>query len=199
MEIETKHVDRTILLLKRKLQEDDRGDEWRLGSKPVTVRPEQIGAGITMLMPELFHDMDKIKAQTIYPRKNRPKVIKTNQNNTVTVTFQVTGQERPAEIMAADVCHYLVKTKPQYVFYERDKRQGKQTDIFWFDFKGFGIDRMFYCLIFICDIGKWNVTGNFHCDFKDYVNWKPLILKLVQTISVDGSMETEEKDERLSN
>jgi hypothetical protein len=199
------HVDRTILLLKRKLQEKQRSDKWYLGSKAVIVRQESIGGGLYMKMPTLLADMDPVRARIIFPRRDRPTIIKTDKDNNATLTIKLvprpdedgewsgmpdkeTGRSAMSDVdvewTTKKISDHLAKVHPQNVFYEHGIIKGRQGDFSWFDFKGFGIERMYYGLIFVGVIDRRLVIGNFHCTFADYVKWKPLVMAMIESVGV---------------
>ena len=192
---EAEYADRMILALREKCKErqsgqTDTGTEIAVGlSQQELYREEMFGHKYSILLPVILADMDSSIIRAKYPNNNRPQIIKTDQDNDVTMTFSIMpGQETEEQ---TDILLYMrslrndmKKIWKQNVFYDLGKVMAGGHTVGWMDFKAFCIDGSIYSLMFLFQAGEQMVLGNFHCSFVQYDIWKPVILKLLTTIQV---------------
>lgn len=203
---ETEYKDRLILALRKKYAEklselESVGENILIEGKRIALHREWLlGEKCSVLLPEILKDMGIVEASARYRRNNRPQIIKAEVNGDAALTFSLVPI-KGSGLDAMDSMEKLQKIREdtkkiwkQNVFYDEGKVQAGQLEIAWMDLKAFCLNGSLYSLIFLFDIQEEIVLGNFHCGFRRYDVWKPIILKLLTTLQIQ-----EENYERLSD
>ncbi len=188
-------MDETVLALRAKCQEQQYGhqlvdEDVQIGLSKISLTRTLLFGGIcSMMLPDVLTDMDDRNIKIKYLNHNRPQIIKTDLNMDVTITFKLLPFFELEN--AIDILEQLKKMRcdmkqiwKQNVFYDMGTVMAKGVPVAWMDFRGFCIDGSLYSMIFMFQAGEQIVLGNFHCSFPQYDIWKPIIVKLFETIEI---------------
>lgn len=139
----------------------------------------------TVSIPAHMYGMELWKRFVKYRGSTQPDIIMTDKNADATFTFSLAGQaaegEKPEQRMEglrAD----MQKVWKQAVFYDTGVVMAGEIPVPWMDCKTFCLDGSLYCLLFLFEIQGQLILGNFHCSFSRYDRWKPIVLKVLETI-----------------
>lgn len=193
---EAEYGDRTILALKQKYREKQSeyqpaGKEMLIGADAAALHREVLFNGkCSMLLPEILKDMGDRERAIKYRSRNRPQVIKTDHEGNASMTFSLLSipeGEEPEDVREklGRIRDSMKKVWKQNVFYDTGAAEAGGTTVAWMDFKAFCLDGSLYSLLFLFRAGDGEVLGNFHCSFSLYDRWKPVVLKLLETIKTE--------------
>ena len=85
----------------------------------------------------------------------------------------------------------LKRADEKNVFYDQGNISGN-VPMVWFDYKSFAADERVYNMMFLILSDRKMMVGTFYCIFKDYDKWRPVILRMLETIQTE-----EEECERI--
>lgn len=152
----------------------------------------------TIMLPANLHDMKREHRYAKYRSLTCPEVVMTDENTDATFTFSFAGQaaegeepEQRMEGLRAD----MKKVWKQAVFYDTGVVMAEDIPVPWMDCKTFCLDGSLYCLLFLFELQGKLILGNFHCSFPQYDRWKPVVLRVLETIEKKGGR----NDEGLSD
>ncbi len=178
-----KKTDQLILELRRKYRQEqsDTQEQEQQGFQEVSL----YGGLCTIMLPANLNDMKREHRYAKYRSLTRPEVVMTDKNADATFTFSLAGQaaegEKPEQRMEglrAD----MQKVWKQAVFYDTGVVMAGEIPVPWMDCKTFCLNGSLYCLLFLFELQKQLIMGNFHCSFPQYDRWKPVVLKVLETI-----------------
>ena len=149
------------------------------------------GMGFSVRIPEEFEQADEESAAGIFWSEKRPPVILITPKREKGLTFQFLDNGI-AEKTLSD-CRKIIKQLVEQldercVFYS----MGEESGSVWFDYKSFAKNKTVYNMIFLFQAGGRKILGTFYCIFEIYDKWKPIVLKMLETVKTK-----EETDERL--
>ncbi len=192
--MEAEYKDKIILALRRKyiekqLEELPAGEEILIGTGSVPLRRESIFEGkCSMLLPENVSDMPLSGRAVKYRSKNRPQIIKTDQDGDASFTFSIIPADDSKQELQArlrNIRDDMKKVWKQNVFYDEGKVHTDAGAAVWMDFRSYCLNGSLYNLMFLFEMEAGTVLGSFHCSFPKYDVWKPVVLKLLTTIQAD--------------
>lgn len=140
---------------------------------------------LSALIPESFHEMPAKMAKIKYPSENRPQVIQSNEDGSVNFAFSRLNSLIPPDQMrtiGTAIKSMIARVQPAAVFYEEKEEPLENTQIEWFDFKGYAIDSQIYNLIFVTSMGNRLILGIFNCLFADCEEWKPIAHQMMLSL-----------------
>ena len=189
-------IDSTIIALKEKCKErqvtyQQTEGSVLIASDKISLHRELLfGGNFSMMLPDTMRDMDSVDRIIKYRNQSRPKVIKTDFQADVTISFNLLQAENVDETENVDVQMQKIrddlrKIFKQNVFYDIGEVMTGEISIAWMDYRSFCIDGSLYNLLFLVQIEGEMLLGHFHCSFLRYDVWKPVILKLLETVQVD--------------
>ncbi|MDE7200092.1 MAG: hypothetical protein K2O15_14605 [Lachnospiraceae bacterium] len=183
-----KKTDQLILELRRKYRQensDTRAQEQQ-GFQEVSL----YDGLCTIMLPANLNDMKREHRYAKYRSLTRPEVVMTDKNADATFTFSLAGQaaegekpEQRMESLRAD----MQKVWKQAVFYDTGVVMAGEIPVPWMDCKTFCLNGSLYCLLFLFELQKQLIMGNFHCSFPQYDRWKPVVLRVLETIEKKGA------------
>lgn len=154
-------------------------------------REHDFGMGFSVQIPGEFEQADEESASEIYWSEKRPLIILTTPERESGITFQFLNEEVTNETLSdcrKTVKHLIEQIDPRCVFYS----MGETIESVWFDYKSFAKNEAVYNMVFLFQAGQRKILGTFFCIFKLYDRWKPVVLKILETIKPK-----EDIDERL--
>lgn len=181
------YQDKLILELRRKYRQKqpdilvEEQKEWKRILLP--------GRVCYMMLPVYMHDMRQRERWIKYRSFKCPDVVLTDGNADVTFTFSLAGQaveaEKPIQRLES-LRRDMQKIWKQMVFYDMETVMAGEIPIPWMDCKTFCLNGSLYCLLFLLEMQGQLILGNFHCSFPQYDRWKPMVLRLLQTVEEEG-------------
>lgn len=181
------YQDKLILELRRKYRQKqpdafvEEQKEWK--------RIPLFNGLCSIMFPAYMHDMGQRERWIKYRSFECPDVVITDGDADATFTFSLAGQavetEEPAERLES-LRRDMQKVWKQAVFYDRGTVMAGEILIPWMDCKTFCLNGSLYCLLFLLEIQGQLILGNFHCSFPQYDRWKPMVLRLLQTVEEGG-------------
>ena len=167
---------------------DPTGSVW-IGDTCYKFRMETLFNGrLRVYLPEQFADMPDSSAKVKYPSRNRPSIIKTNENATVDFTFSFIG-ENQFRLTAQTVWNEIEYYFPRNVLYDTGTFTKENQEIFWLEYKSFSMESEVYNLLFTIVFGntdtKSTILGAFNCAFASYDIWKPCVLQIIEAIQCE--------------
>lgn len=147
---------------------------------------------VKVLLPESFHDMDPEIVKMKYPMEQRPTIIKTNEESTIDVSFNLTEGEFHKEY-TENMLEYLMNVIKNFqagtIMIDHNVEINQhELMIGWFDYMRPVIDGRLYCLIFFFELEGRFLTGGCLCSEKDMVNWKPVFMQILNSIRLEENM-----------
>lgn len=177
--------------LNRMKRKFDAGAGKRQKSIEDAYKEQDFGMGFTVRVPGEFEQADEESASEIYWSEKRPLIILTTPEREKGLTFQFLNEESAGKGLTD--CRETVKQlagqmDERCVFYS----VGEQAGAVWFDYKSFAKEQAVYNMVFLFQADERKVLGTFYCIFETYDKWKPVVLKMLETLKTK-----EETDERL--
>lgn len=193
-EINDNDIDKIFLQLQRELNKIKQETQERADlSKKLKWFPS---LGIAMYIPDGFFEADEDKTASIFFSKNRPELVLINPSAHSGLTFQTAILEKKTYVL--DLYHereqmiqILKRADEKNVFYDQGNISGN-VPMVWFDYKSFAADERVYNMMFLILSDRKMMVGTFYCIFKDYDKWRPVILRMLETIQTE-----EEECERI--
>lgn len=196
---ENEYIDTQILALRSKyheiqLENQPVGNEIQIGTdRAALYKADLFDGACSIMLPETMTDMDSTDRAVIYQNRNRPQIIKADQDSCAAITFSMlpqTGREQQRQMteQMAVIRNDMKKIWKQSVFYDIGKVMAENTPVAWMDFRAYCLDGNLYSLLFMFQTQEQTVLGNFHCSFPKYEIWKPVVLKLLTTIQAENTL-----------
>lgn len=193
-EINDNDIDKIFLQLQRELNKIKQDTQERADpSKKLKWFPS---LGIAMDIPDGFFEADEEKTASVFFSKNRPELVLINPSAHSGLTFQTAILEKKTYVL--DLYHerekmiqILKRADEKNVFYDQGNISGN-VPMVWFDYKSFASDERVYNMMFLILSDRKMMVGTFYCIFKDYDKWRPVILRMLETIQTE-----EEECERI--
>ena len=140
---------------------------------------------ISLWLPASFVDMPTKIARLKYPSEQRPQIIKTNLLGDINFAFNLFDKKiSPKQIQSAadEMRAALKKLNPANVFYREKTEEFGDTNLSWFEFKGYGLDAQIYYIIFLTSIGSNLLHGVFNCSMENMEAWKDAAFQVIHSI-----------------
>jgi hypothetical protein len=193
-EINDNDIDKTLLQLQKELEKIKQGTEGRADQSKNLRRFPSLG--IALEIPDGFFEADEEKTASVFFSKNRPDLVLINPSAHSGLTFQTAILEKKTFVL--DLYHereqmiqILKRADGKNVFYDQGNVTGN-VPMVWFDYKSFAADERVYNMMFLILSDRKMMVGTFYCIFKDYDKWRPVILRMLETIQTE-----EEECERI--
>ncbi len=137
----------------------------------------------SLILQDDYTDMDEVQRYAKYPRLRRPSIIKVNGNTSFTLSM-VKKKQDDLDVAYENVKSAIKKDYGKSVLYEEGDIEIENSNIKWFEFKGFGFDGIFYSIFFFFDTKASRVLGTFQCPFSEYDIWKPKFMEIMYSIQL---------------
>lgn len=191
---ESEYKDKVILALRQKYKEitaehQEIEEDVQIGSSRIPVYKEDLFHGkCSVLLPESMRDLSYLESVVKYRNRNRPEIIKTDLEGDASFTFSLLSLDntewykKEGLVRLGEIRRDMKKIWKQNVFYDMGEIQAGMISIAWMDFRTFCLEGSLYNLLFLFDLEKETVLGNFHCGFEQYDKWKMAVLRMLATI-----------------
>lgn len=161
-------------------------EEVYAGSEILHFSPVKLFEGkMQLMLPDHFTDMSPLLAEVKYPSTQRPQIIKTNENGAVNFCFNLFESPIEKEDIEATVLKFqsaLQRAQPSLLQYEQKTEHLVKTEISWFDFQSFSLDKPIYNLIFVTSFGGKLMNGTLNCPKNLQDAWAPIMKQVVASI-----------------
>ncbi len=183
-----KYKDEQIVLLrnnqkKRKYVNTETG--MYVGEKLKKFHMIELLSYFEVMMPEDFTEMDSDLAGKKYPSVDRPQVIMTDEEGEVNFTFSLFEQEVEAEKIDGTLNQFqimITTAQPANQFMGRGHVGNEEYQSGWLDFKSHTLDGTVYNILSITALKERFLLGLFNCPYEEWLDWKPVMLELLNTI-----------------
>ncbi|MFW6680931.1 hypothetical protein ACOAOT_25210 [Lacrimispora sp. AGF001] len=138
-----------------------------------------------IMMPEEFTQMDPGLAAKKYPSVDRPQLIMTDEEGEVNFTFSLFEQEIEAEKIDGTLNQFqimITTAQPANKFMGRGHIESDEYRCGWMEFKSHTLDGAVYNILSITVIKERFLLGLFNCPYEEWMEWKPVMLELLNTI-----------------
>ena len=157
------------------------------------------GGKLQVYLPIQFTDMSDSDAREKYPSRNRPQIIKSNEDTTVNFTFSYIG-ESGFPMTAQSTWKEIERLFPRNVLYDRGSIKKETLEIFWLEYKSFSMDTEVYNILFpVINSDTGIVLCTFNCPLASFDIWKPCVLKVIESIRGEYDDATDRKDREDTN
>nr|WP_207717110.1 hypothetical protein [Clostridium beijerinckii] len=188
-----KRVDEKILdyineAQKREAKKDICNETIKIGNRYYEFEEKDFfNEKLKMYIPKDFEDMPEAARKLKYPSENRPEIIKSNEDGSITFTLNIIDspldEERVGELKDG-MKMIIKKTNPANVFYEDGIIEVDSKNIGFFEFKSYAIDDSLYNLMFLFEFEEKTLMGTFSCRYSDYEEWRDVAFQVLKTIKV---------------
>ena len=189
------HLDETIISLrKEQYRAENTSIEKGFYIKDIltTFHEIELLDKFKIMLPVDFITMDKELAKIKYPSEERPQIIKTNEDTSVNIGFNLLPSDKrlrrdDIEKETTELRRILKKLNSSMEFYNLEIEQLESFNLAWFDYKNSAIDDDLYNIMFIAGISeKEMLHGIFNCSFSDYKDWKTAAIEMLKTIKLSN-------------
>ena len=173
---------------KKEAQKDISNGAIKIGQRYYEFEETEFFEGkLKMYIPKDFQDMPLEARKFKYPSENRPEVIKCNEDGSIAVTFKLIESILTEEYVEQlrDMMKAINKRlNPANIYFDEEILEVDGKNIGYFDFKSSAIDDFLYNYMFFLSLEGKTVIGTFSCIFRDYAEWKDIIMQMVNTIRI---------------
>lgn len=173
---------------KKEAQKDISNGAIKIGQRYYEFEETEFFEGkLKMYIPKDFQDMPLEARKFKYPSENRPEIIKCNEDGSIAVTFKLIESILTEEYVEQlrDMMKAINKRlNPANIYFDEEILEVDRKNIGYFDFKSSAIDDFLYNYMFFLSLEGKTVIGTFSCIFRDYAEWKDIIMQMVNTIRI---------------
>lgn len=138
-----------------------------------------------IMLPEEFLSMPEDIRDQKYLFAQRPEILLTNSDFSIDFTLSMLNIKLAADQLnpyLQTVKQSIQRVYPAVMFYEQEHIETINTAAEIMDYKSFSLDGSVYNLMFVTVIGEYLALGSFNCPFNDWEDWKPTLIKSIETI-----------------
>lgn len=143
----------------------------------------------SVFIPDAFLEMPDYMVEEKYPSKYRPKIIYTNEDGSINISFNYKWDEiKPDEIKDCLIGFKSVikRMNPAFTFYDIEEYFVEDLPMGYFDYRSYALDDDVYNILFVTAIDSRLLYGTFSCLFKQKDQLKLLALRMINSISEVG-------------
>ena len=142
--------------------------------------------GFSMVIPDKFKMLAPEYIERKYPYKNRPQIIMSNDDTTVTFAFDYAFllQKKDLEIRLLEYRSIVKKLHQSNVFlaYDYLSTIDEEDCIAFFSYRSHALDGDLFNFSFFTDLPDKELFGWFTCPIELQTKWEPLVMQMIQTI-----------------
>lgn len=186
------YIDKTIVYLKNKKEDNNRKKTIDL-TKGIMINKENycfeqkriLNSKVSFFLPTGFFLMGEEAIKEKYPSLQRPNIILTNYDKSINFTFSIITDRKQDIFFTKQAIKQAIKAVyPSNLFYEDGIFEHQNSRVCYFDFKSFSLDGQIYNMMFIFLLDEQVVIGNFNCRFEFYEEWRPILIKIIESIEI---------------
>lgn len=141
--------------------------------------------GLEMFLPDMVEPMDEKLQKIKYPMEQRPSIIWTDADASVTFTFSTLdqdAQESELEPIRDQLGNLILSVYPHYIFTDKGKVKREKGNCCWAEFLSPVVGGMLYSILYTLRQNDHLLIGMFNCPADDKDDWKKVVLELMATI-----------------
>lgn len=187
-----KYIDETILSLREYYRNDSRQlditeGEVYLRGRWVSFNPVYLfDHTVKLFLPENFADLPETVAKVRYFCQYRPQVIMSSSDYSDNFGFHLLERK---VINIDDAVKQMqdatLRHAPETVLYDSGIILAEESEGRWFEYKNFTVNDETYNMQFLVYKEQTLLVGTFNCRMCFYDEWKPLVLQVFNTITID--------------
>ena len=143
---------------------------------------------LSMVLPNEITYMNPYSTKIKFPDENRPDVILSiPDDDTTNFLFSSMDDEvfeEDLQNISQKILIVLKRMNAGATFYQTGNIQSELLNIWWFDYSTAAIDDDIYNIMYIFYLNDILIIGGFCCLQKFRKQWKPLVLQMLETITV---------------
>lgn len=170
------------------IQKEEIQTEFTIDNNRIVLEKKQIiDDKLEIFIPQTFSLMSEETAKLKYPSENRPKVIYTNEDATINITFTYSTSKVSDETlgeMKAYLKNNFDNLYPSATWYEDEIEtiNGKKVGVF--ELLTPAVDTQIYNLMFFFELDGRLMIGSFNCTEKQMEGYKPIARNIVNSLVV---------------
>jgi hypothetical protein len=141
-------------------------------------------------LPKGFGVMADELAKIKYPSSDRPQIIKSNGQGSVSIAFnRIAGSvsDEQVEEIKDGLKFILQRLNPSYLFFEEGVEDIGDRKIGFFEFKSPSLDQTIFNLMFFTVREKDLIHGVFNCTFEEHEPWRPIARQIMSSVRIINS------------
>lgn len=180
-----------IIIKRRREKEKEKYNSLETGmyvGEELLIFHEQVvnESGLQMVLPDILKPIEEDAKKLKYPMEQRPAVILSNSDASVTFTFNVLNQkvqEPELEQVRDNLGNLILSVYPHYIFTDKGAVEHEKGMCQWTEFLSPVVGGMLYSILFSVCFEEKLLIGMFNCpsEYKD--DWRGIVLKVISTIS----------------
>lgn len=179
-----------IIIKRRREKEKEKFNSIELGmyvGEQLISFKEQVldESGLQVVMPDILAPMDEEMKKRKFPMEQRPPIIWSNSEGSVTFTFNLMSQkaqEPELHRIRDDLGNLILSVYPHYIFTDKGQVMHDKGICQWTEFLSPVVGGMLYSILFTACMEEHLLIGMFNCPSDDKEDWKRVIFKVVSTI-----------------
>lgn len=136
-------------------------------------------------MPITFTEMPVERIKERYTVEPRPQIIYSDESSRINFAFNLL-EERISDLQlyAFKIRESIKMVYPNTLFYEEDFLAAQDNDsIQCFDFRSSSLEGPTYNVMYLYKLTDIALLGAFNCPFEMYIKWKPIIKRMINSIT----------------
>lgn len=157
---------------------------YYVGGRIINFSREELFDLFSIYLPESMGIMPPELARIKYTSEFRPKVIMTTLDLSVNLGFSLFNKQfqiKETKKLVERVNSAIKRDHPNFRFYEKVKM--KEIDGYRIAFRSHAMDSDLYNMMLAVQIEKQMVLCNFNCLYRDYEQWKDVIILIWESIT----------------
>lgn len=142
-------------------------------------------AGLRIMMPDIIAPMNEDMQKRKFPMEQRPPIIWSNLEGSVTFTFNQMNQKvQEPELYQVrdDLGNLILSVYPHYIFTDKGQVIREKGSCQWTEFLNPVVGGMLYSILFTACIEEQLLIGMFNCPADGKEDWKRVVLEIIATI-----------------
>lgn len=154
-----------------------------LDGKIVHFERKELFDSFSIMLPDSWGQMPVEYAKIKYPSEFRPQIILTTADlgiNMGFTKFTESVQSDDIEEMTERIRSVIHRANPNYLLYSCERLS--EVKGCWFSFRSHAMDSDIYNMMLTVPVRGRIVQGSFNCPYKDYTDWKKVVLMMWNSI-----------------
>ncbi len=160
-----------------------------LGGKIVHFERKELFGTFSIMLPNSWKQMPIEYARIKYPSEFRPQIILTTEDLGINMGFTEFSESLQCddiEKLTDRIRSVIYRNNPNYLLYTCENLSAVKGC--WFSFRSHAMDSDLYNMMLTVSVKKRLVQGSFNCPYKDYTEWKNVVLMMWDSIMELGGL-----------
>lgn len=179
-----------IIIKKRREKEKEKYNSIErgmyVGEQLLSFKAQSLNeSGLQIVMPDILTPMDEEMKKRKFPMEQRPPIIWSSSEGSVTFTFNPMNQKvQELELcqIRDDMGNLILSVYPQYIFTDKGQIVHEKGSCQWTEFLNPVVGGMLYNILFTACIEGHLLIGMFNCPSDDKDDWKRVVFEVISTI-----------------